>query len=165
MDLQRDGMRQRRQMLVDHYTLGPDRVEWHIITTTGRHQHGPVTYEYGPESRMWFGLSIADESILRVARQVTRVPFEVEERELGDLERRGKILQKAAGPFDGLVLEMRSELSDRFSPGVPPLSRTVHRWAGGRTQETGLATSKNAVKAQRRHFPEVGPESPSALTG
>jgi hypothetical protein len=62
----------RLDMEIDHFTLENNRRSWHLTHSNGRERIGSLTtHDLREGRRFWFGLSIADPSLLRVVRRET----------------------------------------------------------------------------------------------
>jgi hypothetical protein len=59
--------------LVDHITLEPDFKTWHVTRSTRKKRHMPglCTVPLGEDRLLWFGMSIKDFSVLRIAKKTT----------------------------------------------------------------------------------------------
>jgi len=62
------------QLEVDHFTLEPNRLEWHMTGNgTKRHLGRFATLELGEQRSLWFAMSIASPDVLRRVRTTTEV--------------------------------------------------------------------------------------------
>ena len=82
-------------VVIDHLTLEKDRKSWHATTPRSKkHFSGPTTLGLGEGKALLFGMSVADESALRVAKKKTLVRADVPP---SDAQRRTDVFRNAGG--------------------------------------------------------------------
>lgn len=152
----------RRQMPIDHITLNPDWEDGHLTTPPPRqHQRGLRTTPHGDEAYLWFGMSLADDSLLRVVREITKVEAEIDEKDLPDAERRGEILNDALESANVLAVNIREEMKQAYK-GYPHFTVMVGRPGFDMVEnEFNLVLPPHAGSEEFRygledHFPPVG---------
>ena len=63
-----------QEFLFDHASLERDRRTWHVTSPRSRQHLGrPSTLDIGEGSVLWFGMSVANSTVLRPAHQQTTV--------------------------------------------------------------------------------------------
>jgi len=81
------------QVAVDHLSLEKDRESWHATTPRSKkHFGGPTTLDLGEGKALWFGMSVAEASALRVAKKQTLVQANVPS---SDARRRTDVFRSA----------------------------------------------------------------------
>lgn len=81
------------QVAVDHLSLEKNRESWHATTSRSKKRFGgPTTLDLGEGKALWFGMSLADGTALRIAKKRTIVRAKVPP---SDAQRRTDVFREA----------------------------------------------------------------------
>jgi hypothetical protein len=102
---------------VDHISLEKDYLSWHITSRKSKDHLGsptPHTADLGEGRRLWFGMSIADFSVLWPLSRETTV---IAKSPSSDVKRRAKILMDAREGAQFQIIEPHPEADKIFPNG------------------------------------------------
>jgi len=109
------GSTKREDFDLDHLSLEPSRLRWHITSTGSRdHQSVGRTPELGDSRLLWLGMSIADESLLRDLKAETKV---IAQSPSTDSDRRLRKFTEVVNGAAHNIISLPKEAKLKFSEG------------------------------------------------
>jgi hypothetical protein len=112
-----------KPFLPDHFTLECDLKHWHITSPrSASHSNTFRTVPLGDGRVLWFGMSIADCTVLREAKMDTVITAEVPS---SDSRRRMEAFLASRENVDFPLVSLEPEAVSRYSPGFAHLSAIV----------------------------------------
>lgn len=102
----------RSDFVMDHISIERNLNTWHLTTQgSTKHHSGGQTIDLGHSRRLWFGLSIADEEVLRELKYKTAV---ISKLPSSDGKRRVNIFNNAINEQQHLVVFLHKKAKRRY---------------------------------------------------
>lgn len=104
------------EFVVDHISIEQDLCSGHLSTRGSSHHAGKrKTSDLGQGRRFWAGVSIADDSVLRMLKRKTTVAFPIPS---SDSRRRIAVLRNATRAAQPLIVLLHPHAKSQFSDGL-----------------------------------------------